>query len=299
MIKPTSTPAIALVFSLFACAAMLPGKVDMAQAHPHAHAQSKVQAHPQDRAQSQTQSHYQAVVKSALPRIAKVIDLTHVLNGNTPTFFAEKSKTFNYATLTKIEKDGFGSGAIKIPEHFGTHIDAPSHFISGGKTIDKCDAQRFVLPALVIDVSKEVAKNPDYELTVEKIKEWEKNGEVGAGTAVLLSTRWQNRYGDPKRYRNIDAAGKRHSPGFSSAAVDYLVNKKHVYSLGIDTLSIDPGNSMLFSAHQKALSGGAFLIENLANLDKLPARGSMLFCGPLPIEGGTGAPARILATTFN
>lgn len=223
-----------------------------------------------------------------------VIDLTHELNDKVPTYMRSESAQFRYEVLTNIEKNGFSSGVLRIPEHYGTHIDAACHFIKGAGTIESIDPNRLILQAVVIDVRKETKNNPDYGLTVEKIKSWEKNGAIPAGSAVLLLTGWQDRFGTPQRYRNPDAKGRLHFPGFSEEASSYLVQRK-VYALGVDTLSIDAGASKNFGAHKQALAAGLYLIENLANLDKLPARGAQLFCGPLPIKGGTGSPARILA----
>jgi len=223
-----------------------------------------------------------------------VVDLTHVINTNTPTWEGDQGE-YRYEKLTSIAKDGYFSGAFRIPEHFGTHIDAPAHFIEGGPTIEKLSPEHLILPAVVIDVRKEVAENPDYELSVEKITDWERRGKITPGCAVLLLTGWGKRYNDVDSYRNPDNRKHMHFPGYSAEAAKYLVQERGVAGLGIDTLSIDPGQSETFPVHKEALGHDLFLIENLTNLDLLPSRGILLFCGALPIQGGSGCPARVLA----
>lgn len=228
------------------------------------------------------------------PRRLRVIDLTHPINTNTPTYEAEHD-SYHYDKLTTVEKDGYMTGAIKIPEHFGTHIDAPAHFVSGGATIDQLRPERLILPAVVIDVRKEVAENPDYELTVKRIDDWEIQGRIPPGAAVLLLTGWDKHYANESGYRNPDENKQMHFPGFSAEAAKYLLESRSVTALGIDTLSIDPGKTEVFPVHKFALSHDSYLIENLTNLDKLPPRGILIFCGPLAIQGGSGSPARVLA----
>jgi kynurenine formamidase len=223
-----------------------------------------------------------------------VIDLTHPISTSTPTWDGHSGE-YHYQKLDSIAKDGFFAGAFNMPEHFGTHMDAPAHFIDGAATIDKLPPERLILPAVVIDVREEVAKNPDYQVTVEKLEDWESRGRITPGCAVLLLTGWDKRYSDAHSYRNPDANGHMHFPGFSTEAGKYLVEDRRVAALGIDTLSIDPGKTEIFPVHKVALAHDVFLIENLKDLELLPARGILLFCGALPIQGGSGSPARILA----
>lgn len=223
----------------------------------------------------------------------KVIDLTQPLSAKTPTY--EGKSDFTYEPLTTVEKDGYATGAFHMHEHCGTHIDAPTHFISGKRTIDKLEPDNLILPAVVIDVRNEVNKDPDYLLTIEKVKDWEKGGFVPNGAAVLLLTGWSKRFNDAHQYRNPDSKGTMHFPGFSVEAAKYLVEHHKIRALGIDTLSADCGTSEDFLVHSYALKQDLYLIENLTNLDLLPARGALLFCGPLKIEGGTGSPARVMA----
>jgi kynurenine formamidase len=225
----------------------------------------------------------------------KVVDLTHPLSSKTPTW--DGSEEYHYKTLTTIDKDGYFSGELHVPEHFGTHMDAPAHFCKGTATIDQIPAARLVLLVVLINVCDEAQKNPDYALTVEKVKQFEKQTKIPAKSMVLLYTGWGKRFSNRDQYRNADQNKVMHFPGYSADAAKYLADECHVASLGIDTMSIDPGNSENFDAHKAGLSRGLYFLENLDNLDKLPAYGALIFCGPLPIEGGSGSPSRVLAIT--
>jgi kynurenine formamidase len=236
----------------------------------------------------------EGLLERALKGQARIIDLTHTLGARTPTFSGERD-SFRYEKLADVERDGYTMGAFKVPEHFGTHIDAPGHFLKGSQTIDRIEARRLVAPAAVIDVRSKVESNPDYQLTAADIKEWERGGRIPDGAVVLLLTGWDKRYADADRYRNQDSRAVMHFPGFSVEAVDYLIKQRKVEGLGIDTLSIDHGPSKDFAAHKLSHGAGLYHIENMTALDKLPARGAVIFIGPLPIENGSGSPARILA----
>ena len=236
----------------------------------------------------------EGLLERALKGEARIIDLSHPLGPNTPTYGGERD-AFRYEKLGDIERDGYAAGAFRVPEHFGTHVDAPGHFLKDKETVDRIEAKRLIAPAAVIDVRAKVGANPDYRISAEEIREWERGGAVPEGAAVLLLTGWAKRYADAKSYRNADETGGLHFPGYSEEAINYLLNERKVVALGIDTLSIDYGPSKDFSGHKLSHGGGLYHIENMANLDKLPARGAVIFAGPLSIEGGSGSPARVLA----
>jgi kynurenine formamidase len=231
---------------------------------------------------------------AALASDHEVIDLTHVLGPDLPDFHLGNT-AYSYKMLFEIEKDGYGDGVFTVPEHYGTHVDAPLHFFENGQPIDKMPAQKFIAPGVVIDVRKEVKADSDYRLTIDKIVEFEKSGKINPGSIVLVLTGWADRFADARAYRNADAAGQMHYPALSKEATEYLADKCKAVGIGVDTISADYGLSRDYPAHKAALSRGLYLIENLANLDKLPARGSTIFVGPLKIKNGTGSPARILA----
>jgi kynurenine formamidase len=224
----------------------------------------------------------------------RVIDLSHKLNQNTPTYGGERD-SWRYEKLADYDRDGYLAGALRTPEHFGTHVDSPGHFIKGKETIDQIEPRRFIAPAVVIDIRSRVKDAPDYQLTLEDVREWERGGAIPNGAAVLLLTGWSDRWNDVEKYRNADKTGVMRFPGFSVAAIEYLARKVKAVALGIDTLSIDYGPSKDFAGHKASHALGLYHIENMANLDKLPPRGSVIFVGALSIEGGSGSPARALA----
>jgi kynurenine formamidase len=200
-----------------------------------------------------------------------------------------------YEKLAEFESSGYAAGAFRVPEHFGTHVDAPGHFLRGRDTRDKLEAKRLIAPAAVIDVRDKVRRDPDYRLSVADIQAWERGGRIPDGAAVLLLTGWDERYQDAAKYRNADSGGVMHFPGFSEEAIRFLATNRRPVALGIDTLSIDYGPSKDFAGHKLSHESGLYHIENLANLNNLPARGAVIFVGPLPIENGSGSPARVLA----
>ena len=140
----------------------------------------------------------------------------------------------------------------------------------------------------------QVRDNPDYS-TVADVEDWERRGRIPEGAAVLLLTGWDKHYSDAARYRNPDASGVLHFPGYSEEAIRFLVANRKIVALGIDTLSIDYGPSKDFGGHKISHAAGLYHIENMTNLDKLPARQAVVFVGPLPIDNGSGSPARVLA----
>jgi kynurenine formamidase/cytochrome c5 len=235
------------------------------------------------------------LLERALKGEAHIFDLSHAINTKVPTYDGELG-AYRYEKQAEIDKQGYALGTLHIPEHFGTHVDAPGHFIKGKATIDQLDPSHFIAPAVVIDVRDRVKTNPDYVLTPDVVEKWEQTGgRIPEGAAVLLLTGWGDRFASQPAYRNADASGTMHFPGYSAGAVDYLLKHDKIVALGIDTLSIDYGQSKDFEAHKHSLGAGLYHLENLASLEKLPARGAVIFVGALPIEGGSGSPARVLA----
>jgi kynurenine formamidase len=236
----------------------------------------------------------EGLLERALKGQAQIIDLTQVLNAKTPAYSGEKN-LYRYDKLADFKKEGYASGGLHLPEHFGTHLDAPGHFIEGKESVERIQIKRFIAPAIVIDVRSKVEANVDYQLSAADIQAFEKGGAIPEGAAVLLLTGWDRRYGETEKYRNADAQGVMHFPGFSEAAIQYLLKNLKIVALGIDTLSIDFGPSKNFQGHKISHGNGLYHLENLTNLDKLPPRGAVIFVGALPIEGGSGSPARVLA----
>jgi kynurenine formamidase len=225
-----------------------------------------------------------------------VIDLTHPLNAQVPTYEAEAKSPFQATTVATIAKDGYFAREISLPEHFGTHIDAPAHFIAGMWTVDQIPAERLVAPLAVIDVSANARSNADYQISVADIADWEtSHGQLPLNSIVMVHTGWDSRWTSASNYRNADAKGTMHFPGYSEEAAKFLVEGRRVLAIGIDTLSIDYGPSKDFPVHQYTLGHSVYQLENVANLELVPAVGGIVVVAPMKLEGGSGSPVRILA----
>ena len=180
-------------------------------------------------------------------------------------------------------------------EHYGTHLDAPIHFPPGKTPVDQIPAKQFFGMAVVFDVRAEGAADADYQLPAARIDEWEKrHGRIPEGAIALLRTGWASRWPDAQSYRNQDAAGRMHFPGFSVEAVERLIERK-VSGIGCDTMSVDCGASEQFAVHHLALGAGLYHLENLSDLSELPETGAFLVVAPIKLEGGSGGPVRVFA----
>jgi kynurenine formamidase len=225
-----------------------------------------------------------------------VVDLTHGINGKVPTYEPAEHLDYQVKTVATIEKDKYFARNFSMPEHYGTHLDAPAHFARGMWTVDQIPAERLVAPLAVLDVSAKVKGDPDYRVSVEDIAAWEKvHGHVPDYSVVIVRTGWGPRWNSVKAFRNADAKGTMHFPGYSEDAAKFLIAARNVLGLGIDTLSADYGASQDFPVHQFALAHSVYQLENVANLDQVPATGAIVVVAPIKLEGGSGGPVRILA----
>ncbi len=226
----------------------------------------------------------------------RIVDLTHRLSSKIPYWPGGQYRPFEFTALATLPRDGVYSGFFAMPEHMGTHVDAPNHFVEGQPSVDEIRPDQLICRAVVLDVRDRVRQNPDYQLTVSDIRRWEQtHGRIPRRALVFLHTGWGTRWESPKDYLNRDAQGVMHFPGFSPEAAEFLVKERQILGLGIDTLSVDYGPSKDFPVHHITHGAGKYHLENVANLDRLPARGAAVVVGVLPIEGGSGGPARVLA----
>ncbi|MDY7230135.1 cyclase family protein [Hyalangium rubrum] len=224
---------------------------------------------------------------------ARVIDIGHPLTSDMPVF--PGGTRLGVKVQGTVERDGYFIRQLELGEHIGTHVDAPAHFATGAAPVDKLSADVLRGPAAVVDVTAQVASNPDYEVTPADLEAWERqHGPLRPEHVVLIRTGWASRWPDEQRYRNTDAAGVMHYPGLSVAA-SRLLRERKVRGIGIDTLSTDPGPNATFEQHRDFLPGGGYHIENLADLSALPATGAFLVISPLFVKDGSGAPARVFA----
>jgi kynurenine formamidase len=202
-----------------------------------------------------------------------------------------------FAAEVRAERRTSGSYArdIRLPEHSGTHLDAPSHFAPGGSHAAEIPPGRLVAPCAVIDVRDRCREDASFTLAREDLEAAERrDGPIEPGSAVLLWTGWEDHRGDPGRYLGGTAADDLAFPGFGVDAAAGLVEREAV-GLGIDTLGIDPGHARDFPVHHLTLGAGLWHLEGLVNLAALPPRGATLVVGALKLVEGSGTPARVFA----
>lgn len=224
----------------------------------------------------------------------RVLDLSYAINDKLVPWPGDE-KWFEAQVNASVEKNGYFTRSFFMLEHYGTHLDAPAHFPPGKATVDEIPAKQFFGPAVVLDARAEGAKDADYQLPMERVEAWEKrHGRISAGAIVLLRTGWAERWPDAQKYRNQDAQGRMHFPGFSAEAAKLLIERK-VSGLGCDTMSVDCGASEDFAVHHLVLGSGLYHLENLADLSALPETGAFLVVAPIKLEGGSGGPVRVYA----
>lgn len=229
----------------------------------------------------------------------EVVDLTHPFDAS--TLYWPTAEPFALEVVAEGETPGgwYAANAFCAAEHGGTHLDAPVHFAQEGRTADEIRLEDLIGDAVVVDVSAG-STEPDREIAVADIEAWEAaNGPLPEGAIVLLRTGWGERWPDPESYlgtatRGADAVADLHFPGLSEAAARLLVSRG-ARAVGIDTASIDRGQSTDFRAHRVLAAGDVPIFENVANLALLPARGAVVVALPMKIARGTGGPLRIVA----
>jgi kynurenine formamidase len=231
----------------------------------------------------------------------QLVDLTHPLDSAT-LYWPTSPSRFQLERLAYGPTPGgwfYSANRFSAPEHGGTHLDAPIHFSDSGATADRVPLDRLIAPAVVIDVTDRAAADPDYRLTPADVEAFERDhGAIPAGTIVLLRTGWSTRWPDAKRYLGDDRPGDAsnlHFPSYGVDAARILVEQRHVAAIGADVASIDYGPSTDFMVHRIAAAQGVPGLENLTNLDRLPATGAVVAALPLKIAGGSGGPARVVA----
>lgn len=232
---------------------------------------------------------------------ARLVDLSYTYDDDT-LYWPTSPSRFELRQLAFGETAGgyfYSSNAFCTPEHGGTHLDAPIHFAEGAQSADQIPLRRLVAPAVVIDVAEKAAADPDYRLTREDVEAWEaSHGQVPRGAIVLLRTGWGSRWPDARGYLGDDTPGDAsnlHFPSFGESSAEILVRERQVAVLGVDTASIDHGPSTDFIVHRIAGEANVPGLENVANLDQLPATGAWVVALPVKIAGGSGGPVRIAA----
>ena len=182
---------------------------------------------------------------------------------------------------------------------WGTHCDPPAHFVKGKRTIDQIDPKEMILPLVVIDVHAQAAKNPDYTIRMDDVRDWEhRHGPIPAGAFVAMRTDWSKRWPDAKAMRNEDQGGVSHYPGWSLEVLKYLYEDRKITASGHETTDTDPGIATSkddYSLETYILGTDHYQIELLADLDKVPEAGAILVAAFPKPKAGSGFPARVFA----
>jgi kynurenine formamidase len=235
--------------------------------------------------------------EKATPRFIacrRVVSLSHPLHPGIPQWPGDPPVAVEpHAEFTS---DGYFLRGISLGEHTGTHLNAPACFHEGGITVDQYPAESLIVPALVFDLTRPAGSDPDYLAATADVLAWERrSGRVPRGCVVLMYSGWQDRWGSPEEYLNLDREGGAHFPGFGVETVQFLLEQRGIAGIGIDTHGVDGGQDQTFAVNRLVLAEPRIVLENLANLDSLPPTGATLSIGPLPIRGGAGSPASVLA----
>ncbi|CAN5737322.1 cyclase family protein [soil metagenome] len=233
----------------------------------------------------------------------KLVDLTHAFEPGIPRwsgFPDEKRETiYWYEKGRGTLGSGFFAEVFTHVGQWGTHVDPPAHFVKGLRTVDQIPLQEMILPLVVIDVSQEAAKNPDYTLTLERVKKWEKDhGAIPAGAFVAMRTDWSKRWPDPEKMANRDAEGVAHYPGWSMEVLKFLYEERKITASGHETTDTDPGVATSkgdYALETYLLGTNHYQIELLTNLDQVPESGAIVFVTFPKPKNGSGFPARVFA----
>lgn len=236
----------------------------------------------------------------------KWVDLSYDFSDE--TVYWVTAKEFEKETVAEGKTDGgffYSAYNYSAAEHGGTHIDAPVHFAEGRKTVDQLPLEQLIGAAVKIDVSSKAAGNPDYQISTEDLTTWEKaNGQIPDGSILFLETGFGKFYPDKVKYLGTDKRGDEavkdlHFPGLAPEAAKWLVQNRKIKAVGLDTASIDFGQSKDFGSHVALMSENIPAFENVANLDQLPVKGATVIALPMKIKNGSGAPLRIIALLPN
>lgn len=231
----------------------------------------------------------------------RIVDLSHPFDDET-LYWPTSPSDFELEVLAAGETEAgyyYSANRFCTPEHGGTHLDAPIHFAAGGQDAAELPLEDRIAPAVVLDLSREAARDPDYRLTREDVERFEAaHGPIPAGSAVLLRTDWSERWPDAEAYLGDDTPGDAsnlHFPSYGAEAARLLVEERKVALLGVDTASIDFGPSRDFRVHRIAARADVAGLENLRRLRELPPRGAWLIALPLAVPGSSGGPVRAVA----
>ena len=233
---------------------------------------------------------------------AEIIDLTHAFSEE--SIYWVTAKEFQLEEVAKGQTDAgfyYSANNFTTAEHGGTHIDAPIHFAENRQSVDLIPLENLVGNAVKIDVSKKALEDRDYLINIADLELWEsENGQIPLNSIVLLQTGFGKYYPDVKKYlgtsnRGPEAVKELHFPGLSPEAANWLIENRRIKAVGLDTASIDYGQSTDFATHVALMTRNVPAFENVANLELLPEKGFQVIALPMKIKGGSGGPLRIIA----
>lgn len=235
-------------------------------------------------------------------QVMQIVDLTYAFDAKTIYWPTEAGFQLIRGTAGMTGQGYYyAANRFAAAEHGGTHVDAPIHFFANRQTVDQIPLTQLVGNGVVVDVSDSCAENPDYQISVDDLRRWEQDHRRQlVDVVVLLRTGFGRHWQDRRRYLGTDERGEEgvaslHFPGLHPDAARWLVDHRAIKSIGIDTASIDYGQSRQFQSHVTLFEHNLPAFENVANLDELPTSNFRVVALPMKIAGGTGAPLRIIA----
>jgi kynurenine formamidase len=223
----------------------------------------------------------------------KIQDLTHVFREGSPVFTGPEPTREN---LFDYDPDGFYSQLWTFGEHSGTHIDAPGHFVRGARLTPDITPEELLVPLAVVDISDKAERDPNATVTRQDLRRFERRyGRIERRSLVAMSSGWDAKIDDAAAYKGGEAFPDYNFPGWSEEAVRWLLEERHITGIGVDTMSLDPGDSTTFAVHVLLLGADRYGVENLANLGAVRPKGMTAVVGVVPWEEGSGGPARVMA----
>jgi kynurenine formamidase len=239
---------------------------------------------------------------AAMLSSAKWIDLTP--DFDTKTVYWPTDEPYMHDTVFYgLTDKGYFYSSFKFSaeEHGGTHFDAPVHFGQGQKFIHQVPVEQLHGPGVVLDVTRQAADNRDYLVSSADLEKWENaHGKIPDGAIILLNTGFGKYWENHLKYTGTLKTGEEgvkelHFPGLDPGAAKWLVENRNIKAIGLDTPSIDCGQSKDFQTHRILCAAGLTMYENVTNLEQVPATGAYIVALPMKIKGGSGAPLRIVA----
>lgn len=224
---------------------------------------------------------------------SKVLDMTHTLTEDFPTFSGERQ--FFLKNLFNWEVHNYNINEIRVHEHTGTHLDAPLHFSESGQAVEEIPITNLVVPLAVVDIRAKAAQNPDAQLTPDDVEKWIQNyGNLPQNSCLAMHSGW-GKYVQTEQFRNADEKGIMHFPGIHVETVEMLLEETSVVGIAVDTLSLDYGQSQDFASHYAWLPRNKWGLECIANLESVQPKGSILVVGAPKHKGGSGGPCRVMS----